>query len=174
MENKLYATCNYPNRTWDITEDGFRPGSFNVVMNIIYDNSEQVKDIKYGVKFYLNDKLVGEETYPKIRMAINTLTSTYAVEPAFDLEWLQNHKVYLWAQINGLEVVEKEIFINEVKPEQPYPSWRWTGENWEAPTPKPQGIFTWNEKKRKWINEEHLYDNGTGGSTTDPLLANDS
>jgi len=170
MENKIYATCNYPTKTWDITEDGYRPGAFNVVLNIVYDNSTQVRDIEYGVKFYIEDKLVGEETYPKHRMAINTLTSGFAVEPGFDLEEGKPHKIYLWARINGLETVEKEIFIESVMPEQPYPSWRWSGTEWVPPTPKPVGIFSWNEKKRKWLSEEHLYDVGTGGSTTDPLL----
>lgn len=169
MENKIYATCNYPNRTWDIKEDGFYPGSFNVVMNIVYDNTTEIRSVNYGVKFYIEDVLVGEESFPKERMAINTLTSGFSVEPSFDLEFMKDHKLYLWAEVNG-DLVEKEIFVKQVMPIQPGRNWKFKNGEWVPPIPKPDGIFSWNETTQQWDNEEHLYDPGTGGSTTDPNL----
>ena len=172
MENKIFATCNYTNKAWEIREDGYYAGSFNVVLNVMYDNSTQVRDVKYGVKFYVEDRLVGEESYPKERMAINTLTSGYSVEPCFDFESCKNHKVYLWAEVNG-ELIEKEIEIPMVLPIQPYPSWTFKNGKWVPPVPEPEiGIYAWDESKRQWILMEDQYMPGAGGSTTDPNLIN--
>ena len=36
-------------------------------------------------------------------------------------------------------------------PPQPYPSWSKDGEgNWQAPTPKPEGDWIWNEENQEW------------------------
>lgn len=42
---------------------------------------------------------------------------------------------------------ELDAFISP----QPYPSWILSGVNWEAPTPKPDGDYVWNEEQLKWI-----------------------
>lgn len=35
---------------------------------------------------------------------------------------------------------------------QPYPSWRWDGEAWNAPKPKPDGDFLWDEDAQEWLD----------------------
>ena len=32
----------------------------------------------------------------------------------------------------------------------PFPSWVWNGVDWEAPTPKPEGEYLWNEETQTW------------------------
>jgi hypothetical protein len=170
MENRIIATCNFPNKTWDILEDGYYPGSFHIALNILYDNTVQVKDVTYGANFYIENNLIGEETYPKSRLAINTMTSGYAVEACFDLEKGKNHRVNVWAVING-ERIEKDILIENVIHPQPYPSWRLVNNEWQPPIPMPEvGIYNWNENKRQWVLIENDYMPGAGGSTTDPNL----
>ena len=40
---------------------------------------------------------------------------------------------------------------------QPYPSWSLDDNfNWQAPTPKPEGLFTWDEPTLTWIEIETL------------------
>lgn len=34
---------------------------------------------------------------------------------------------------------------------QPYPSWILNGVNWEAPAPKPEGDYYWNEEQLEWV-----------------------
>jgi hypothetical protein len=45
--------------------------------------------------------------------------------------------------------VESDVFIQP----QPYPSWI-LNENfdWEAPTPKPEGLYSWDEETLAWVN----------------------
>lgn len=45
---------------------------------------------------------------------------------------------WLWDESNGY------------RPPSPYPSWTWNGVAWEAPTPKPEGDYEWNEETQTW------------------------
>jgi len=46
---------------------------------------------------------------------------------------------------------DKDAFI----PPKPFDSWLLNEETclWEAPTPKPEGIYFWDETKKEWVNE---------------------
>ena len=33
---------------------------------------------------------------------------------------------------------------------QPFPSWTLNGLTWEAPSPKPEGDYSWNENESEW------------------------
>ncbi len=44
-----------------------------------------------------------------------------------------------------------DVFISP----QPYPSWKLDNNfDWQAPKPKPEGFFTWNEELQEWVNVE--------------------
>jgi len=45
---------------------------------------------------------------------------------------------------------DEDIFITP----QPYPSWIRSGSFWNAPTPKPEGKYLWNEDTVSWIEIE--------------------
>jgi hypothetical protein len=45
---------------------------------------------------------------------------------------------------------EEDIFITP----QPYPSWIREGSFWNAPTPKPEGEYVWDEDTLSWIEIE--------------------
>lgn len=45
---------------------------------------------------------------------------------------------WLWDEVNGF------------RPPKPHASWSWNGVEWEAPTPKPEGNYLWNEETQTW------------------------
>jgi hypothetical protein len=47
--------------------------------------------------------------------------------------------------------------IDGFRPPQPYPSWVWVDDRWQAPTPRPVGNFEWDEATQTWLPtmEEH-------------------
>jgi hypothetical protein len=84
---------------------------------------------------------------------------------ATDQEYITNDRVQLkaddnvilsvWAE-NGGERYEGMTSFDIPRPEQPYPSWTWNGEGWEAPVPYPtdgeEGVFyTWDEEAGDWV-----------------------
>lgn len=52
-----------------------------------------------------------------------------------------------YASIGDTYNSELDVFISP----QPYPSWSLNGANWEAPTPKPEGDYYWNEEQLEWV-----------------------
>lgn len=40
------------------------------------------------------------------------------------------------------------------RPSSPFPSWVWSGSEWEAPTPRPTtpGVWSWDEDAQEWID----------------------
>ena len=54
-----------------------------------------------------------------------------------------------------LEVAEAGIGWEEYEPGKvrmpsPFPSWVWNGDEWEAPVPKPDGNYYWDETAGEW------------------------
>ena len=37
-----------------------------------------------------------------------------------------------------------------LRPPSPFPSWVWNGDEWEAPVPKPDGDYYWDETAGEW------------------------
>lgn len=40
---------------------------------------------------------------------------------------------------------------NGFRPPQPYPSWVWDGQTWQAPVPAPDGFYYWDERQLMWV-----------------------
>ena len=38
----------------------------------------------------------------------------------------------------------------DFRKQQPYPSWTWANNTWNAPTPYPVGDYCWDEAELKW------------------------
>jgi hypothetical protein len=53
-----------------------------------------------------------------------------------------------------LEVAEAGIGwtveADGLRPPSPFPSWVWNGDEWEAPVPKPDGDYYWDESTQSW------------------------
>lgn len=53
-----------------------------------------------------------------------------------------------YAAIDGYYDTDKDVFIHP----QPFPSWALDFNNdWQAPTPRPEGINYWDEKLLSWM-----------------------
>ena len=75
-------------------------------------------------------------------------------------EWRPNHGTVLPVEdaplVNGMKpwIGWRRLDNNVWQSPQPFPSWSWTGTDWEAPVPKPEGEdFFWDEDAQEWIAE---------------------
>jgi len=61
--------------------------------------------------------------------------------------WIQSPESGPWAIMGGFyDSVRQEFYAP-----QPWPSWTLDANNvWQAPTPKPDGSFCWNEETLAW------------------------
>jgi hypothetical protein len=44
----------------------------------------------------------------------------------------------------------EEYSPGKVRMPSPFPSWVWNGDEWEAPVPKPDGDYYWDENTQSW------------------------
>jgi hypothetical protein len=42
------------------------------------------------------------------------------------------------------------VEVEGLRPPSPFPSWVWNGDEWEAPVPKPDGDYYWDENTQSW------------------------
>jgi hypothetical protein len=60
------------------------------------------------------------------------------------------YDIIQWVQYNG-QRSEITFHVDAMLPKQPFPSWKWNGEEWEAPTPKKYDQpYRWNEETLVW------------------------
>ena len=43
------------------------------------------------------------------------------------------------------------VEVEGLRSPSPFPSWVWSGSEWEAPTPKPDGDHYWDEAAGLWV-----------------------
>lgn len=58
----------------------------------------------------------------------------------------------LWS-VNAGQRNDFSYTFTSGRPEQPYPSWTWSGSEWQAPVARPKALTTpmwWNEKDQQW------------------------
>ena len=65
----------------------------------------------------------------------------------------QHIEVQAWCKTNSGHEVTAQAQFTAPRPAQPYPSWAWNGETWEAPLPYPDdgGDYTWDESSGEWL-----------------------
>ena len=65
----------------------------------------------------------------------------------------QQIEVSAWCKTNSGHKVTAQAQLTAPRPEQPYPSWTWSGIAWEAPLPYPNdgGDYVWDESSGEWL-----------------------
>ena len=102
----------------------------NIVINVIaVHNNELLVD--------------GVESEEKGIAFCNTIKPAKWVKTSFNATI---RKMYAW--IGCSYDAEADVFVRP----QPFPSWSLdSNHNWQAPTPKPEGDFYWNESSLSWL-----------------------
>ena len=104
------------------------------------DNNNIVTEVIAGKdESELIDGLTPEEWYGNFRGQTCVRTSYNAAVNGF-----RKH----YASIGFTYDATADVFIAP----QPFPSWTLDSNNdWQAPTPKPEGSFTWDEETLAWV-----------------------
>jgi hypothetical protein len=67
---------------------------------------------------------------------------------ALKADLASKHDSVLEVPVAGIGWEEHEP--GKVRPPSPFPSWTWNGDEWEAPVPKPDGDYMWDEAAGEW------------------------
>jgi hypothetical protein len=84
-----------------------------------------------------------------------TISNTFVGDDAFaDLVRPDHDEVVEITDLSSCPGIQWTVHPDGYRPPSPFPSWEWTGTEWEAPTPMPTdpGAWNWDENAEAWID----------------------
>jgi hypothetical protein len=150
--SKIFATDDFQTQNWTITIQDLESNYADLFIGFT-DESPVVEfnnlQFKYELKH--NNEIQQQGSYPPPNAKYLNSDQTYLVVERLNLTPETTYELYLWAENDGNSFEKTFEFITPLPP-QPYSSWIWNGEIWEAPVPYPEGggSYVWNEDTQEW------------------------
>ena len=112
-------------------------------------------NLTFGLKVVANGEEVLEASYPPPGVKYVATDQEYISNDRVQLKADDLVTVSVWAVNGGTLYQGSEGFVIP-RPEQPYPSWTWNGDAWEAPVPYPTDgdddvFYVWDEDAGDWV-----------------------
>jgi hypothetical protein len=81
-----------------------------------------------------------------------SIGQAFIVEHGYEGEWLQTSYNHNFRKQYGHIGFSYDRDADQFVSSQPYASWTLdTNNDWQAPTPKPEGNYEWNEHHLQWV-----------------------
>lgn len=142
-ETKGFSIVNAENLQAGSNEMGF---SF-----VSSDEMSNIGELRFGYEIYKDGKSIFTLDLPRTNTKYHQV-SRYPFElVTFEIEPGVLYKLIGWVEEPGKKRLVQVCDVPKLYPPQPFPSWKWNGEEWEAPVPKKfDKPYKWNEEARQW------------------------
>jgi hypothetical protein len=151
--SKIFATDHFETSNWEVIFDNLQPSCTDLFIGFT-DESPVVefKNLQFKYELKHNNEIQQQGSYPPPNTKYLNSDQTYLVVERLNLTPETTYELYLWAENDG-NSFEKTFEFTTPRPAQPYPSWTWNGEIWEAPVPYPEGggSYVWDEENQEWV-----------------------
>jgi hypothetical protein len=112
-------------------------------------------NLSFGLRVVANGKEVSEASYPPPGVKYVSTDQDYISNDRVQLSADDLVTISVWAENAGVRYDGNESFVIP-RPTQPYPSWVWNGDYWEAPVPYPTDgesdmLYVWDEVAGDWV-----------------------
>jgi hypothetical protein len=135
--SKILAYDDLRDNTWDVIEKDI--SSHYADLQIGFTKGDPVvefKNLKFGFTLKHNNEVVDSKQWPPENVRYRRTDQKYLVTHRLKFKPDQDYELYIWAENAGI-LAEKTKEFTTPRPTQPYPSWTWDSEKWNAPTPYP-------------------------------------
>jgi hypothetical protein len=156
--SKLLATDNFKTGNWSLEIKNLAPNYADLFISFTNEAPiVEFKNLRFGYELKQEGNIKKYNMFPKAGARYIRSDQPYLVVERLHFKPDQTYTLFLWAE-NGGKRFEKEFEITTPRPKQPYPSWIWNGERWNAPTPYPEdGLrYRWNEETQTWVEREQV------------------
>ncbi len=159
--SKIIATDHFETQNWEVTFEDLAPTYADLLIGFTDDAPViEFKNLKFKYELKQGDNIKQYGVYPPVGVRYVRTDQKHLVAERLKLKIETEYQLYLWAE-NGGEAFETTVTFTTPRPAQPYPSWTWDGETWQAPTPYPDDgeSYSWDEENQQWLKyEESLND----------------
>jgi hypothetical protein len=150
--SKILATDDFQTQNWTITIEDLDSNYTDLFIGFT-DESPVVefKNLQFKYELKHKNEILQQGSYPPPNVRYLNSDQVYLVVERLNLSPETTYELYLWAENDG-NSFEKTFEFTTPRPPQPYPSWTWNGETWEAPVPYPEGeeFYVWDEENQEW------------------------
>lgn len=159
--SKIIATDHFETQTWEVIFEDLDSNYADLFIGFTDDAPIiEFKDLKFKYELRKNGEIKQCEEYPPPNTEYVRTDQPYIVAESLYLQSETEYELYLWAE-NGGQEFEHTVSFTTPRPEQPYPSWEWDGEQWQPPVAYPnddEQLYNWDEVHQNWIAIEYLDD----------------
>ena len=150
--SKLIAKDDFQTQNWLVTEEEL--SSYYADLCIGFTDQEPIIDfinLRFGYTLSSNDIELQTQSYPPEGLKYLQTDQEFITIDRLTFQPETSYSLFLWAENDGKRY-EYTYNFTTPRPPQPYPSWIWNGEIWEAPVPYPEGggSYVWNEDTQEW------------------------
>ena len=157
--SKIFATDDFQTQNWTITIEDLDSNYTDLFIGFT-DESPVVefKNLQFKYELKHNNEIQQQGSYPPQNVKYLNSDQVYLVVERLNLTPEITYELYLWAENDG-KAFEKTFEFTTPRPAQPYSSWTWNGETWEAPVPYPEDdeMYQWEEENQEWILVTNSY-----------------
>ena len=151
--SKIIATDHLETLNWEVTFDNLVHNYADLFIGFTHEAPVvEFKDLKFKYELRQGENIKQYGVFPPPNTIYIRTDQSYLVIERLDLQIETTYELYLWVE-NDKQSFETTVSFTTPRPPQPYSSWIWDGETWNAPLPHPEGgnPCMWNEENQEWI-----------------------
>jgi hypothetical protein len=150
--SRLIAKDDFNTQNWLVTEEEL--SSYYADLCIGFTDQEPIINfinLKFGFTLSLNNEVIETQSYPPENVRYLQTDQEFLVIHRLSFSPKETYSLFMWAENDGKRYEYTYDFTTPLPP-QPYSSWTWNGEIWEAPVPYPNDgeYYEWNEDTQEW------------------------
>jgi hypothetical protein len=151
----IKVSYNLTEKTCTIQKIGVLSGPNEVQIFMISENEiTHFDNLSFGFVLKKNNDqtVLYEHHYPPTGMQYESADRSIMIVENIDLKCEIGYTIECYAE-NAGETITNNLGILISRPESPFSSWIWRGENWEPPIPAPTDRpAIWDDNNRMWID----------------------
>lgn len=150
--SKINARANLQNTEWEITFENIQSIYADLIIGFQNDVCDiHFKDIKFKYELKQDSNIRQYGIFPLPGCKYVCSNQEHLISERLNLQPETEYEIYLWME-NDRKSFDKSVIFTTPRPQQPYSSWSWDGENWNSPISYPDdgGYYTWNEEIQNW------------------------
>jgi hypothetical protein len=151
--SKLLTKNNFKTETWSFEIEDIDPYYADILIGFTDETTTvQFDDLKFGYELQKENGVNQTKNYPVDNIKYVCTDQPFLSSDRLELRPNQNYTLRVWCE-NAGKLCEKTFEFSTSMPSQPFTSWVWENDRWNAPVSYPEDtetFYKWNEDTLGW------------------------
>lgn len=151
--NKVVCTFNVESKKWSFNSSDFTSGVCDI--DFVFTGTGSIarfEDLRFGYEFKYNSNIISYDVFPKRSIKYKRNDGKELATAKVNTEFDKSYDVIVWVEHDSSERIKDKYSFHVPIPKSPYKSWKWNGDTWVSPIPKPLdgNSYNWDESSKSW------------------------